>query len=96
MLLGDSQSILNRWETDFCMSPNPHIFHDVKQIEILVRIAEPPVFEPRAFDFHVATGTLKIYKFPGNDHIPEAMIQAGVLRVSFVIYIIINCMWDKK
>jgi hypothetical protein len=35
-ILEDSQSILNRWEIEFCMSSNVHVFNDARQTEIRI------------------------------------------------------------
>jgi hypothetical protein len=75
-LLGDSHNILNRWKV--------HTVSDVRQIE--VHMAEPFVPGPSHHEVEIAIAKLKKYKFPGSDHFPAELIQAGGKMLLFVIH----------
>ena len=47
-----------------------------------IRAAEPPIIEPSAFEFEIATEKLIRHKSPGIDQIPEELIKAGVEQLA--------------
>ena len=59
---------------------NVHGVNGIRQTEI--RAAEPPIIEPSAFEFEIATEKLIRHKSPGIDQIPEELIKAGVEQLA--------------
>jgi len=53
------------------------------------------VSEPSAFEFEVATGSLKRHKFPDIDQMPAESITAGGRTIRSEIRKIIYSIWNK-
>jgi hypothetical protein len=71
-----------------------HNVSDVRQIE--VHTAEPVALGPSRLEVEIANAKLKKYKSPGSDEIPAELIQAGGEILLFVIYKLINSVWNKE
>ena len=85
---------LVRWRKPFCQPLNIHGVSDVRQTE--VHTGEPPVPDPSAFDFELATEKLKSHKSPGFDQFLAELIKAGGRTILCEIHKLIIYTWNKE
>jgi hypothetical protein len=83
-----------RFKIHFSQQLNIFGVNDVSQTEI--RTTEPLVPESIAFEFEIAIKNLKRNKTPGIDQILAEAIKAGRRKIRYVIYKLINYIWNKN
>jgi hypothetical protein len=74
ILLADSQNISNWWKNYFSQLLNVHRVSAVREPEI--HTAEPLAPDPSPFQFEIYIPKSERHKSPGNNRIPEGIIQA--------------------
>jgi hypothetical protein len=90
-LLADSNTILNRWKSNFSQLLN---VHDVRQIEI--HTAEPLVPGPSHLEVEISFAKLKMYKSLGTDHIPAELYEAGGETLGSVVHKLSSSIWNEE
>ena len=93
-LFADCYSILAWWRNYFSLLLNVHGVNDIKHT--VIRIAEPLVSEPIAFEVELAIEKIKSHKSPGIDKIRAELIKEGCRINRHEIHTLIFSIWDKE
>ena len=82
------------WRNHFYNLLNVQGVNDVGQTQM--RIAEPQVPEPSAFEVEMTTEKLKSHKSHAIDQKPAELVEAGGRTIRFEIHKPIISIWSKK